>query len=89
MSEGAVLVDSFRIDSLLALEDLVLEHRLKGGNPAYTDERFEVFKKLLSSFEDVMFQSKKTNVNLTTQWEELSNCVPNDIYNMKILCNYC
>ena len=66
MSEGAVLVDSHGIDGLLALEDLVLEHRLKGGNPAYTDERFEVFKKLLSSFEDEMFQSKKIHVNLTT-----------------------
>ncbi|MDY3847585.1 MAG: hypothetical protein SOZ58_04595 [Prevotella sp.] len=42
------------------------EHRLKVGNISYTDERFEVFKKLLSSFEDEMFQSKKIHVNLTT-----------------------
>lgn len=40
VSEGAVLVDSLRIDSLLALEDLILEHRLKGGNLVYTDEGF-------------------------------------------------
>ena len=67
---GKALSDPLGIDGLLALEDLVLEHRLKGGNPAYTDERFEVFKKLLPYLEDEMSRSKKTHVNLTTLWEE-------------------
>ena len=41
------LADRLGIDGLLKLDDPVLEHRLKGGNPAYTDSRFEVFKELL------------------------------------------
>lgn len=41
------LADGLGIDGLLKLDDPVLEHRLKGGNPAYTDSRFEVFKELL------------------------------------------
>ena len=39
--------DPLGIDGLLKLDDPVLEHRLKGGNAAYPDERFEEFKALL------------------------------------------
>ena len=38
-----VNADPLSIDELLELEDPELEYRLKGGNPAYTDERFEKF----------------------------------------------
>lgn len=31
--------DTLSLDELLALEDAVLEHRMKGGNAAYTDSR--------------------------------------------------
>ena len=39
--------DPLGIDGLLKLDGPVLEHRLKGGNAAYPDERFEEFKALL------------------------------------------
>lgn len=38
------LADELGIDGLLKLDDPVLEHRLKGGNAAYPDKRFEVFR---------------------------------------------
>ena len=34
--------DPLGIDGLLKLDDPVLEHRLKGGNAAYPDERFDL-----------------------------------------------
>lgn len=43
-----VNADSLSIDELLKLEDPELEYRLKGGNPAYTDERFEKFKEFFA-----------------------------------------
>jgi len=36
--------DPLGIKGLLDLDDPILEHRLKGKNPAYPDERFEHFK---------------------------------------------
>lgn len=39
--------DKLSIDELLKLDDPILEHRLKSGNPVYTDNRFETFKELL------------------------------------------
>jgi transposase len=71
------LADPLGIDGLLRLDDTVLEHRLKGGVPAYTDERFEVFKNLLPYFEDEMSKSRKTHVTLTTLWEEYRAEHPN------------
>ena len=44
--------DPLGIDGLLKLDDPVLEHRLKGGNAAYPDERFEQFKALLPYLEN-------------------------------------
>ena len=51
-----VNADSLSIDELLKLEDPELEYRLKGGNPAYTDERFEKFKEYI--FKDVTLNEK-------------------------------
>ena len=59
--------DDLGIDGLLALDDPVLEHRLKGGSPAYSDERFEVFKELLPYLQDEM---KRPHVTLKLLWEE-------------------
>ena len=42
--------DSFGMDSLLKLDEPVLEHRLCAGSPAYTDIRFEEFRQLLPYF---------------------------------------
>ena len=62
--------DPLGIDGLLKLDDPVLEHRLKGGNAAYPDERFEEFKALLPYLEEEMGKSRKTHVTLKLLWEE-------------------
>ena len=64
------LADPLGIDGLLKLDDPVLEHRLKGGNAAYPDERFEEFKDLLPYLEEEMGKSRKTHVTLKLLWEE-------------------
>lgn len=38
--------DSLSQKELLQLDDYVLDIRLRGGNAAYTDTRFEVFKSI-------------------------------------------
>lgn len=65
-----VKADPLGIDGLLKLDDPVLEHRLKGGNAAYPDERFEEFKALLPYLEEEMSKSRKTHVTLKLLWEE-------------------
>lgn len=63
--------DSMTIDQLLALDDEVLEFRLKGGNPAYPEEaRFKEFQAWLPRLTDEMSRSKKTHVTLKLLWEE-------------------
>lgn len=59
--------DTLSLDELLALEDAVLEHRMKGGNAAYTDSRFEKFKEMLPYLESEM---KRKHVTLQLLWEE-------------------
>jgi hypothetical protein len=59
--------DSMAISSLLKLDDPVLEHRLKGGSPAYPDERFERFKDKLPYFEREM---RRPHVTLQLLWDE-------------------
>ena len=62
--------DPLGIDGLLKLDDPVLEHRLKGGNAAYPDRRFERFKELLPHLEEEMARRGKTHVTLKLLWEE-------------------
>lgn len=59
--------DTLSLDELLALEDPVLEHRMKGGNAAYTDSRFEKFKEMLPYLESEM---RRKHVTLQLLWEE-------------------
>lgn len=73
------LADELGIDGLLKLEVPVLEHRLKGGNPAYTDKRFEVFKELLLYFQEEM---KRKNVTFNLLWEEYVQEHPDDHYSL-------
>ena len=67
------LADRLGIDGLLKLDDPVLEHRLKGGNPAYTDSRFEVFKELLPYLQEEM---RRKHVTLKLLWEEYVRSIP-------------
>ena len=58
--------DELGMEGLLKLDDPVLEHRLKGGNPAYPDKRFEVFKELLPYLQEEM---RRKHVTLKLLWE--------------------
>lgn len=73
------LADELGIDGLLKLDVPVLEHRLKGGNPAYTDKRFEVFKELLPYLQEEM---KRKHVTLKLLWEEYVQEHPDDHYSL-------
>jgi transposase len=65
--------DTLGIDGLLKLEDPELEYRLKGGTPAYTDERFDKFKELLPYLESEM---QRKHVTLRLLWEEYKQDTP-------------
>ena len=65
-----VSADSLSLDELIRLDDPILEHRLKGGNPAYSDKRFETFKTLLPYLQEEM---KRKHVTLKLLWEEYRN----------------
>lgn len=71
--------DDLGIDRLLALDAPVQEHRLKGGSPAYSDERFEVFKELLPYLQDEM---KRPHVTLKLLWEEYVKEHPDSHYEL-------
>lgn len=73
------LADELGIEGLLRLDDPVLEHRLKGGNPAYADKRFEVFKELLPYLQEEM---KRKHVTLKLLWEEYVEEHPDDHYSL-------
>lgn len=59
--------ESLKIIELLTLDDPVLEYRLNGGNPAYTDERFKHIKDNLPYFKKEM---GRKHVTLKLLWEE-------------------
>lgn len=62
--------DSMTIKELLKLDDPILEGRFRGGNPAYTDARFEDFKNRLPYLVKEMANRKKTHVTLELLWQE-------------------
>ena len=74
-----VNADSLSLDELIRLDDPILEHRLKGGNPAYSDKRFETFKALLPYLQEEM---KRKHVTLKLLWEEYRNEHPDDHYSL-------
>ena len=71
--------DELGMEGLLKLDDPVLEHRLKGGNPAYPDKRFEVFKELLPYLQEEM---RRKHVTLKLLWEEYVSEHPDDHYSL-------
>ena len=62
--------DPLSIEELIRLDDPILERRLLGGNPAYTDQRFEKFKEVLPYLIEQMNNRKKTHVTLYLLWQE-------------------
>lgn len=59
--------DSLGLNQLIDLEDTVLEYRLKKGNPAYTDPRFEELKELLPYYESEL---QRRHVTMHLLWQE-------------------
>lgn len=59
--------NGFDIESLLKLEDPVLEKKFSAGNPAYTEDRFLVFKEKIPYFEQEL---RRAHVKRLTLWEE-------------------
>jgi len=62
------------INSLLKLEDPVLETKLFAGNPSYKDTRYEHFK---SQLEYLTKELKRVGVTRTLLWEEYKQNTPN------------
>lgn len=63
--------DSMTIDELLGLDDPELEHRFKGGSPAYPEQaRFAEFQRWLPRLTEEMSRAKKTHVTLKLLYEE-------------------
>ncbi len=73
--------DSKSIDELLAMDDYALDVRLRCGNPAYPDRRFETFKELLPYFVEQM-ANKKNHMTLRLLWEEYVQEHPDDHYSL-------
>lgn len=71
--------DALGIDGLLTLDDPVLEHRLKGGSPAYTDKRFGVFREMLPYLQEEL---GGTGVTLKLLWEEYVTAHPEEHYSL-------
>jgi len=65
--------DPLGLDGLLKLDDPVLEHRLKSGNPAYSDLRFDDLSERLDY---ITKELKRTGVTLYLLWEEYRKSYP-------------
>lgn len=59
--------DSMPLGELVKLDDPVLEHRMSGGKPAYSDHRFEQMKEKLPYFTK---EKGRKHVTLRLLWEE-------------------
>lgn len=69
-------LDSLGIDKLLSLEDPILESRFFSGNPAYSDERMDVFLSKLSYYKEQL-DNPKNHVTKFTLWNEYISDNPN------------
>lgn len=59
--------DTMGVKGLIEMEDPVLEYRLKKGNPAYTDSRFDQLMELLPYIENEM---QRPHMTIRQLWEE-------------------
>ena len=67
---GLAEADPLSLDELLKLEDPVLEKRLTGGNPAYSDKRFDDLQDRLPYIAKELADKDKTHVTRYLLWEE-------------------
>lgn len=80
--------DPLSLDELLALEDPVLEKRFCGGNPAYSDKRFDELQERLPYIAEELSNKSKTHVTLYLLWEEYKRDHP-DGYEYTQFCFHC
>jgi transposase len=66
-------LSTFDIQSLLKLDDPILEGKFHAGNPAYKDERFDHFKEKLDYFAKEL---RRDGVNKQVLWEEYRSEYP-------------
>ena len=59
--------DGLTIDELVSLPDPILDYRFKGGNPAYSDPRFERLRERLDYYRS---QLSRPGVTVKLLWEE-------------------
>ncbi len=74
--------NAFEIDSLLLLDDPVLEKKFSAGTPAYTEERFDLLKGKLSYWETEL---RRPHVTRHTLWREYISAHP-DGYRYSQFC---
>lgn len=65
---GLAEADPLSLDELLKLEDPVLEKRLTGGNPAYSDKRFDDLQNRLPYIAKELADKDKTHVTRYLLW---------------------
>ena len=63
-------LDPLSLDELLRLDDPILEKRLTGGNPAYSDKRFDDLQGRLPYIAEELSNKNKTHVTRYLLWEE-------------------
>ena len=63
------------IDGLLKLEDPILESRFHAGNPAYSDNRFEVLKTLIDGYVNEL-ENPKNHLTRYLLWKEYRSSYP-------------
>lgn len=61
--------DPMELKELVRLEDHELDIRLRGGNAAYTDERFSAFREMLPYFVEQM-SNPRNHMTIQLLWEE-------------------
>lgn len=65
--------DSKSLDELLCLDEPELEHRFCGGNPAYTDKRFDDLSTRLAY---IVSELGRKHTTMYLLWEEYRECNP-------------
>ena len=77
-----IKANGFNIEELLLLDDPVLEGKFMAGNAAYTEKRFEAFKKLIPYFEKEL---SRKHITRRIVWEEYISTHP-DGYRYSQFC---
>jgi hypothetical protein len=80
--------DPLKLEELVKLDDPVLEKRLCGGNPAYSDNRFDELQDLLPYIAKELENREKTHVTRYLLWEEYKRDHP-DGYEYTQFCYHC